>query len=106
MSESALEVAAIAKFEKMAKANQKLREEIARLQELDDDPNNWIHAKCRHHIHELDQKIIRLEKLVEEAFKEGFSDGVTAGHPMGSRSSDSEAWEHSYSKEQVSDEEQ
>tara|TARA_R110000803_G_scaffold61467_1_gene121343 strand:+ start:186 stop:419 length:234 start_codon:yes stop_codon:yes gene_type:complete len=77
MSESALEVAAIAQFEKMAKANRKLREEVA-----------------------------RLEKLVEEAFREGFCDGVIAGRPMNSRSSYSEAWENSNSKSEVSDEEQ
>jgi hypothetical protein len=77
MSESALAVAAIAQFEKMAKANQKLTEEIARLQEL-----------------------------VEEAFMEGFGDGVTAGHPMAPPNSSGKAWEHSYSKSEVSDEEQ
>jgi hypothetical protein len=73
MSESALEFAAIAQFEKMAKANQKLRGKVA-----------------------------RLEKLVEEAFREGFCAGVIAGHPMHSPSSYSEAWENSESKEEVS----
>ena len=50
----------------------------------------------------LQAEIKRLRQLVEEAFFEGFGDGVTAGHPMGSRSSDSEAWENSNSKEEVS----
>jgi len=46
-------------------------------------------------------EIERLRQLVEESFREGFCEGVIAGHPMHSRSSYSEAWENSNSKSEA-----
>ena len=78
-------------------------------------PEGWDYAMCRECGEEPckhgNQVVLfyskeneRLRQLVEEAFKVVFGDGVTAGHPMGSRSSDSEAWENSNSKSEVNNE--